>query len=167
MTRTKKIPVCLPSTFMAMFATTFAAVGTGMVADVPATLIMRPAAARLAEAEAEAEAMAAADAEDATAAALRLEFAASALAELAAVIPAEHAARDRQAAAAAKAAATFRYVVTALNLGQRLARRIAFVSQACNTRPDPGIEPRYSAHFWRLPGQARAVRGRGRPASFG
>src|SRR5690348_12733696 len=106
---------------MAMFATIFAPVGTGMVADRPAALIVRPAAARLAEAEA--EAMAAADAEDATAAALRLESAASALAELAVVNPAEHAASDRQAAAAARAAATFRYVVTALNLGRRLARR--------------------------------------------
>src|SRR5689334_102348 len=60
---------------------------------------------------------------NATAAALRLESAASALAELAVVIPAEHAARDRQAAAAARAAAAFRYIVTALNLGRRLARR--------------------------------------------
>ena len=67
--------------------------------------------------------MAAADAEDATAAALRLESAASALAELPVVIPAEHAARDRQAAAAASAAAAFRYVFTAPNLGRRLARR--------------------------------------------
>jgi hypothetical protein len=100
---------------------------------------MRPAAARLAEAEA--EAIAAADAEDATAAALRLEFAASALAELVVVTPAEHAARDRQAAQAARAAATFRYVFTALNLGPRLASRIAIVSQPCNTGPDPGTAP--------------------------
>jgi hypothetical protein len=111
--------------------------------------------------------MAASDAEDATAAALRLESAASALAELAVVIPAEHAARDRQAAAAARVAATFRYMVTALNLGQRLARRIAFVSQAGNTGTSPGAERRYSAHFWRRRGHARAVRGHGRPTPFG
>src|SRR5947207_3026293 len=92
---------------MAMFAITFAPVGTGRVADRPATLIMRPAAARLAEAEA------AADAEDATAAALRLEFAASALAELVVVIPAEHAARDRQAAPAARVTAAERYLFIA------------------------------------------------------
>src|SRR5690349_18891720 len=125
-----------------MFATTFAPVGTGMVADVPATLIMRPAAARLAEAEA--EAMAAADADDATAAALLLDAAASVPAV---VIPAEHAARDRQAAQAARAVAAFRYVFTALNLRRRLARRIAFVPQACNTVPNPGTAPRYSARF--------------------
>src|SRR5690348_3662129 len=150
---------------MAMFATIFAPVGTGMVTDRPVTLIMRPAAARLAEAEA--EAMAAADAEDATAAALRLESAALALAELAVVIPAEHAARDRQAAAAARAAATLRYVVTALNLGRRFAMRIAIVSQACNTGPNPATAPRcsawynarcsarYGAHFRRRPAGSR------------
>jgi hypothetical protein len=117
---------------------------------------MRPAAARLAEAEADAEAMAAADAEDATAAALRLE-AASVLAELVVVIPAEQAARDRQAAPAARATATFRYVFTALNLRPRHASRIAIVSQVGDTVPDPGTMPRLRP---RPPGRG-AVRGHG------
>jgi hypothetical protein len=130
---------------------------------------MRPAAARLAEAEA--EAIAAADAEDATAAALRLEFAASALAELVAVIPAEHAVRERAAAQAARAAPAFRFMFTALNLEPRPAGRIAIVSQACDTGPNPGTAPRYSAwcsaRFRRPPGRARAVGGHRRPSSFG
>jgi hypothetical protein len=72
------------------------------------------------------------------------------VAVLADVIPAEHAARARQAAQAARAAATFRYVCTALNLGRRLARRIAFGSQACNTVPNPGTAPVSGAREARL-----------------
>jgi hypothetical protein len=55
------------------------------------------------------------------------------------VIPAEHAASENAIAPAATATVTFRYVFTALNLERRLARRIAFVSQNCNTGPKPGI----------------------------
>src|SRR5204862_6999295 len=57
------------------------------------------------------------------------------------VIPGERAARDGQAAPAARAAATFRYVFTALNLERRYVTRIAIVSQACDTVPDPGTAP--------------------------
>src|SRR6266568_4029584 len=112
------------------FSATLAPAGTGNLPIEPDTSIMRPAEAA---------------AEDEDAAALRLGLEELVAAVLAVVIPAEHAARDRQAAPAARAAATFRYVFTAPNLGRRLARRIAFVSQACNTGPNPGTAPRYSA----------------------
>jgi len=83
------------------------------------------------------------------------------------VIPAEHAASENAIAPAATATVAIRYVFTALNLERRLARRIAFVSQNCNTRPKPGTAARYSAGSRWPPSRARAVRDHGRPASFG
>src|SRR5712691_8905488 len=88
------------SWLLAMFSATFAPAGTGKLPTWPLTWIMRPAAARLAEAEAEAEA------EDP----LRLGAAGLVVAVLAVVIPAVHAASDRLAAQAARATAAGRYL---------------------------------------------------------
>src|SRR5581483_11286866 len=112
------------------FSATFAPVGSGKLPTPPSTWIVRLAAVRAADGEVAAAAVA-----------LRLEPAGPAVAVLAVVIPAEHAASDRHAAQAARAAATFRYVFTALNLRWRVAGRMAIVSQACNTGPNPGTAP--------------------------
>ena len=94
---------------------------------------------------------------------------AAVVAVLAEVIPAEHAARERAAAPAARATATFRYVFTAPNLEARHTGCIANVSQACDTVRDPGTAPGAVpiSALSGVPSRARAVRGHGRPSSFG
>ena len=134
------------------FSATLAPAGTGNLPIEPDTSIMRPSEA---------------GDEDAAALRLGLEELVAALVPvvlvLAVVIPAEHAARDRHAAQAARAVATFRYVFTALNLGRRLAMRMAIVSQACNTVPNPGTAPWCSAYFWRRPARLARSRATGDP----
>jgi hypothetical protein len=78
------------------------------------------------------------------------ELVAAVVAVLAVVIPALHAARDKLAAQAARATAAGRYLFivvlkgrkrcAALNLDRRDARRMANVSQACDTQRNPGTD---------------------------
>src|SRR6266704_6350804 len=156
------------SWLLAMFSATFAPAGTGKLPTSPLTWIMRPAAARLAEAEAEDP--------------LRLGAAGLVVAVLAVVIPAVHAASDRLAAQAARATAAGRYLFMGflrrcLSHSRRRARRHSakprrapcqayreFVAgrqhRARSWHPHPAPRPRRSRR-----GMPR--RGCGQPGSFG
>ena len=90
------------SWLLAIFSATFAPAGTGKLPTSPATLIVRPARAGLAEAEDGAED--GDDAEDEPGAAGLVVIV------LAVVFPAVHAASDRLAAHAVRAAAAERYL---------------------------------------------------------
>ena len=92
------------SWLLAMFSATFAPAGTGKLPTSPATVIVRLAKAGLAEAEVEDDADAEAAAEDEPGAAGLV------VVVLAVVVPAAHAASDRLAAHAARAAAAERYL---------------------------------------------------------
>jgi hypothetical protein len=94
------------SWLLPMFWTTFAPAGTGKLPTSPRTWIMRLATARLADADADAE--------------VRLGAAGLVVAVLVVVVPAAHAASDRLAAQAARAAADERYLFIVVLKGVRV-----------------------------------------------